>query len=148
MNWFECKVSYEKTTETGVPKKVSESYLVDALSFTEAEARITKEITPFVSIGEFTISNIKRAKIAEIFNSPEDVDDRYYKAKVLYITLDEKSGTEKKTPATMIVQAHSLEKAVNRLKEEMDKGMSTYEIASIADTTIIDIFPFENTIKE
>ncbi|MFC4665981.1 DUF4494 domain-containing protein [Falsiporphyromonas endometrii] len=148
MNWFECKVSYEKTTETGVPKKVSESYLVDALSFTEAEARITKEITPFVSIGEFTISNIKRAKIAEIFESTDEMDDRYYKAKVLFITLDEKSGTEKKSPANMIVHAGSLEGAVARLREEMDKGMATYEIAAISDTTIMDIFPFENTIKE
>ncbi|MDY6122529.1 MAG: DUF4494 domain-containing protein [Porphyromonas sp.] len=148
MNWFECKVSYEKTTDTGLVKKVSESYLVDALSFTEAEARIIKEITPFVSMGEFNVNNIKRAKIAELFSSSAEEDDRYYRAKVLYITLDEKTATEKKTPATMIVQAASLDRAVAKLIEEMNRGMATYEIASIADTNILDVYPFESNLKE
>lgn len=148
MNWFECKVSYEKTADTGLTKKVVESYLVDALSFTEAEARIIKEVTPFVSMGEFNVNNIKRAKIAELFTSANETEDRYYRAKVLYITLDEKTATEKKTPATMVVQASSLETAVKRLIEEMNKGMATYEIASITDTNIIDIYPFEGNLKE
>lgn len=93
MNWFECKVSYEKAMEGGMQKKVTEPYLVDAMSFTEAEARIIEEIRPYIS-GEFTVADIKRARLSEIFYNPQG--DRYYKAKVCYITLDEKSGAEKK----------------------------------------------------
>ena len=97
-NWFECKVRYEKTGEDGLPKKVNEPYLVDALSFTEAEARIIEEIKPFVS-GEFTVSNIKRSRIAELFDNPSG--DKWYRAKVNFISLDEEKGVEKKTAVTM-----------------------------------------------
>lgn len=143
-SWFECKVSYEKMQETGSPKKITESYLVDAMSFTEAEERITKEITPFVTMGEFTVANIKRAKIAELFLDPAELADRFYRCKVLFVTLDEKSGMEKKSPATMLVNAASLEDAVKRLSEEMNKTLATYEIASVTDTPIMDIFPYES----
>ncbi|WP_329905281.1 DUF4494 domain-containing protein [Porphyromonas pogonae] len=142
-NWFECKVSYDKTQEAGSPKKVSESYLVDALSFTEAEERITKEITPFVSMGEFKIENIKRAKISEMFLNDEDQDDRYYRAKVLFVSFDEKKAVEKKTPAMMIVKAASLNGAVKELIAQMEKSLATYEIAAVSDTNIMDIFPYE-----
>lgn len=64
--WFECKIRYEKTMDNGMNKKVTEPYLVDALSFTEAEARIIEEMTPFIS-GEFTVSDIKRANYSELF---------------------------------------------------------------------------------
>ena len=91
-NWFECKVSFEKIMENGAQKKVTEPYLVDALSFTEAEARIIEEIRPFVS-GEFTVTDIKRARLSELFFNENG--DRFYKIKVYFITLDEKSGAEK-----------------------------------------------------
>lgn len=104
-NWFECKVSYEKMMENGLQKKVTEPYLVDALSFSEAEARIQEEIKPYIS-GEFTIADIKRAKLSELFFN--DDGDRFFKAKVCFITLDEKSGTEKKTAVQMLAQASSL----------------------------------------
>lgn len=104
-NWFECKVSFEKVLENGMQKKVTEPYLVDALSFTEAEARIIEEITPFIS-GEFTIKDIKRAKLQEIFFNENG--DRFYKAKVNFITLDEKYGAEKKTAAYMLMQASNI----------------------------------------
>ncbi len=142
-SWFECKVSYEKLTEGGSPKKITESYLVDALSFTEAEERIIREMQPFVSIGELNVSNIKRAKIAELFPDPSELADRYFRCKVLFVTLDEKSGVEKKAPATMIVKAATLPDAVKKLSTEMDKTLATYEIASVADTTIMDVFPYE-----
>ena len=138
MNWFECKVSYEKL-EGGAPKKASESYLVDALSFTEAEARIIEELRPVIS-GEFTISNIKRARIAELFFNENG--DRYYKFKVLYITLDEKSGIEKKQAVQMLAQACDIKEAIAVLEERMKGAMSDYEIASVSDTPIMDIFPF------
>ena len=91
-NWFECKVSFEKIMENGAQKKVTEPYLVDALSFTEAEARIIEEIRPFVS-GEFTVTDIKRARLSELFFNENG--DRFYKIKVYFITLDEKSGAER-----------------------------------------------------
>ena len=93
-NWFECKIRYEKVAENGMNKKVTEPYLVDALSFTEAESRIIEEITPFIS-GEFTVSDIKRANYSELFFCEDDEADKWYKCKLYFITLDEKSGAEK-----------------------------------------------------
>ncbi|MBF1273894.1 MAG: DUF4494 domain-containing protein [Porphyromonadaceae bacterium] len=141
--WFECKVSYERQADSMGMKKVSESYLVDALSFTEAEKRIIKEIRPFVSVGELEVVNIRRARIAELFLNEEAEDDRYFRAKVNFITVDEKSGSEKKTSATMIVKSDSLPNAVTELKAQLDSQMASYEIASVTDTQILDVFQYE-----
>ena len=136
--WFECKVSYERQADSMGMKKVSESYLVDALSFTEAEKRIIKEVRPFVSV-----VNIRRARIAELFLNDEAEDDRYFRAKVNFITVDEKSGSEKKTSATMIVKSDSLPNAVTELKAQLDSQMASYEIAAVTDTQILDVFQYE-----
>ena len=141
--WFECKVSYERQADSMGMKKVSESYLVDALSFTEAEKRIIKEIRPFVSVGELEVVNIRRARIAELFLNEEAEDDRYFRAKVNFITVDEKSGSEKKTSATMIVKSDSLPNAVTELKAQLDSQMASYEIAAVTDTQILDVFHSE-----
>ena len=141
--WFECKVSYERQADSMGMKKVSESYLVDALSFTEAEERIIKEVRPFVSVGELDVVNIRRARIAELFLNDEAEDDRYFRAKVNFITVDEKSGSEKKTSATMIVKSDSLPNAVTELKAQLDSQMASYEIASVTDTQILDVFQYE-----
>ena len=141
--WFECKVSYERQADSMGMKKVSESYLVDALSFTEAEKRIIKEVSPFVSVGELEVVNIRRARIAELFLNDEAEDDRYFRAKVNFITVDEKSGSEKKTSATMIVKSDSLPNAVTELKAQLDSQMASYEIASVTDTQILDVFQYE-----
>ncbi|MBF1413067.1 MAG: DUF4494 domain-containing protein [Porphyromonas sp.] len=141
--WFECKVSYERQADSMGMKKVSESYLVDALSFTEAEKRIIKEVRPFVSVGELEVVNIRRARIAELFLNEEAEDDRYFRAKVNFITVDEKSGSEKKTSATMIVKSDSLPNAVTELKAQLDSQMASYEIASVTDTQILDVFQYE-----
>ncbi|MBF1289640.1 MAG: DUF4494 domain-containing protein [Porphyromonadaceae bacterium] len=141
--WFECKVSYERQADSMGMKKVSESYLVDALSFTEAEKRIIKEIRPFVSVGELEVVNIRRARIAELFLNEEAEDDRYFRAKVNFITVDEKSGSEKKTSATMIVKSDSLPNAVTELKAQLDSQMASYEIAAVTDTQILDVFQYE-----
>jgi len=135
--WFECKVSYERQADSMGMKKVSESYLVDALSFTEAEKRIIKEIRPFVSVGELEVVNIRRARIAELFLNEEAEDDRYFRAKVNFITVDEKSGSEKKTSATMIVKSDSLPNAVTELKAQLDSQMASYEIAAVTDTQLL-----------
>ena len=101
--WFIAKIRYEKTMENGMQKKVTESYLVDALSFTEAEARIVEEMTPFIQ-GEFMVTDLKRGNISELFSSEADKDDRWYKIKVAFATLDEKSGKERKSYSYMLVQ--------------------------------------------
>ena len=139
--WFECKIRYEKTMENGMNKKVTEPYLVDALSFTEAEARIIEEMTPFIS-GEFTVSDIKRANYSELFPSEEEAADRWFKCKLVFITLDEKSGAEKKTSTQVLVQAADLRDAVKKLDEGMKGTMVDYQIASVAETAIMDVYPY------
>jgi len=139
MNWFECKVSYDKMTEGGMPKHVTEPYLVDAITFSDAEARIVKEIRPYIS-GEFVVTDIKRARIAEIFFN--ESGDRYYRVKVQFITLDEKSGAEKRTSANMLAQACDIAEALDVFNAGMKGTMSDYVIASITETAIMDIFRF------
>ena len=126
-NWFECKVSYEKMLENGMQKKVTEPYLVDALSFTEAEARIIEEIRPFIT-GEFTVTDIKRARLSELFFNENG--DRFYKIKVYFITLDEKSGAEKKTAAQMLAQATTLKEAIAVLEDGMKGTLADYTIGN------------------
>lgn len=139
-NWFQCNVRYEKTMENGMLQKVTEPYLVDALSFTEAEARFIKEVTPYIT-GEFTVSDIKRAKISEIFE--DETGDRWFKAKVQFVHLDEKSGAEKKVTCFMMIQACDLREAVTNLDKGMKGTMADYVIASVAETPIMDIFHFD-----
>lgn len=138
-NWFLSKVSFEKVMENGMQKKVTEQYLVDALSFTEAEARSIEEVRPFIS-GEFTLEDVTRKRISEIFFNENG--DRFYQAKVYFITLDEKSGSEKKTKATMIVQASTFKEAYDNLTAGMKNTMADYIIGEISETAIVDIFPF------
>ena len=139
-NWFECKVSFEKMLENGMQKKVTEPYLVDALSFTEAESRIIEEIRPFIT-GEFTVTDIKRARISELFFNENG--DRYYKIKVYFITLDEKSGAEKKAAAHMMAQDSILKEESAVLEEGMKGTLSDYTIASVTETQLMDVFPFD-----
>ena len=136
-NWYECKVKFEKTLENGIQKKVTETYLVDAMSFTEAENRIIEEMTPYIS-GEFEVTAVKKNRISELFADPEG--DRWYRAKVMFVTLDEKSGTEKKSPSTMLVQAKDFQMAVKNLEDGMKGTMSDWEINTISETSILDVF--------
>ncbi|MDR0825007.1 MAG: DUF4494 domain-containing protein [Prevotella sp.] len=144
-NWFECKVSYEKMLENGMQKKVTEPYLVDALSFTEAEARIIEEIRPYIT-GEFTITDIKRAKLTELFFN--DNGDRFFKAKVMFISLDEKSGTEKKTAVQMLAQASDIKEALKVVDKGMEGTLADYTIAALTETTIMDVFPYSEDEKK
>ena len=138
-NWFECKVTYEKVLENGMMAKVTEPYLVDALSFTEAEARIIEEIRPYIS-GEFTVSGIRRARLSELFFNENG--DRFYRIKVAFITLDEKTGAEKRTNAAMLAQADTLKEAITVLEEGMKGTMADYVIMSVAETQIMDVYPY------
>lgn len=143
--WFETHVKYEKTMETGIPKKVDETYLVDAMSFTEAENRTIEEMTPFIS-GEFEVSAAKKARISELFY--DAVGDKWYRCKVCFITLDEKSGMEKRSYSNMLVQASDFQSAVSNLETGMKGTMSDWEIFSITETKIMDVFGVKASSEE
>ncbi len=140
--WFECKVKYVKTMENGLEKKVSEAYLVDALSFTEAEKRFLEEIRPFMS-GEFEVSDIKRVNYSEVFFNTAESADKWFKCKLSFITLDEKSGAEKKSNSYALVQAADLREAIKYLDEQMKGTIMDYQIAQVTETMIMDVYPYD-----
>lgn len=140
-NWIETKVSYEKVNDSGSLKKITESYLVDACSCTEAEARVTEEMTPYIS-GEFSVSAVSKSPITEIFY--DKTGDRWYKVKVAFITIDEKTGTEKYSNSYMMVQASSFEKALDNFLDGMKNTISDFEILSISETKVMDVFQYES----
>lgn len=146
-NWFECKVKTEKTLENGTQKKVTEPYLVDALNFTEAEARIIKEITPYCN-GQLEVVDIKRVKYSEMFTNESDSADKWYKVKVMFVTIDEKSQTEKKTASLILVQASDFQDAVDTFEKGMKGTLADFEINTIQETNILDVFPFDAEKKE
>lgn len=139
-NWFEAVIKYEKTAEEGKIVKATEKYLVDALSFTEAEARIIEEMKPFIS-GDFKVFHLKRAKVNELFWNENG--DKWFRAKVNFITLDEEKGVEKKTANYMMVQATDTTTADAFLRKGMQGSMADYEIESISETKILDIYEYE-----
>ena len=143
--WFECKIKIDKTTADGLIKTTTENYLVDALSFTEAEARITEEMRPYIS-GEFKVDSVKRVRVSEMFF--DETGDRWYKAKVNFVTLDEKKGVEKRTASYMYVQASEFSKALQNLMEGMKGTMSDFEVAAINETNLLDVFKEDLTGPE
>ncbi len=144
-NWFECRARYEKMLENGMQKKVTEPYLVDALSHTEAEARFIEEIKPYIN-GEFEVVGIKPAKINELFFNENG--DRFYRAKIYFISLDEKSGSEKRTATTMYAQASDIKEALAVIEKGMSGTLTDYVIGGINETSIMDVFPYSENNKE
>lgn len=142
MEWFECKVKYDKTGEEGIIKSTQEIYLVAALSFTEAEERILKEVEPYVS-GEMIVSDIKRARIASVIENIDTNADKWYKVKVGFITIDEKTEKEKITAQVNIVQATDLKNAIETLEKDFAGTLGDYKIISVNETKILDVFKFE-----
>lgn len=183
-NWFLCKIRYEKTMDDGLQKKVTEQYVVDALSFTEAEARIMEQMSQYIS-GEFEVVEIDRCVFKEIFfmdwankvldndaeklekamrkKSKEDFDkwdkesledkftntgSQYYKAKLHFITIDEKTEKEKKSVVNYLVEGCSLESARKNIDEVMGGTMIDYRIAAVSETNIMDVFEYVSSKKE
>ena len=144
--WFECKIAYEKVMEDGLQKRVIENYVVDALSFTEAEKRITEEMSSYIS-GEFEVRDMKIAPYKEIFFSDEEMADRWYKAKLQFITIDEKTEKEKRTPVIYLVQAGTVNGALKNIEEMMGGTMNDSVIASVTETTIMDVFEYGKDVK-
>lgn len=137
--WFKTKVKYQKTMEDGLGKVVSEAYVVDALSFTEAESAIIDEMSAYVS-GELKVSNLGKASYNEILFSDVDDDDKFYTCKLQFITIDEKSNKEKRSNVTYLVQAKSLARALRYVDEVMGKTMIDYDIVGLNETKIFDVF--------
>ena len=137
MNLFECKIRYDKQQENGMNKKVTEIYLFDSFSFTDAETSCIKELTPFISQG-FEVNAIKKTNYSELFENENG--DKYFKCKLNFITLDEKSGVEKKISNYMLVQANNVDEAKINLDNRMKGTMADYEVESISETKIMDVF--------
>lgn len=138
--WFTVKVKFDRQGEDGLITKVAEPFLVDAMSFTEAESRILKEVKLYATSGEIEIADIKKTKIAELFYNEEG--DKWYRCKINYLAVDENKGVEKKIAQTMMVQASDFKKAVDTLIERMRGTLGDYEIATVAETNILDVFGF------
>lgn len=136
--WIETKLRYDKVMENGAVKKVNEPYLVDALSFAEAEARIIEEMRPYID-GDFTVEAVKKAKIAEVFGS--DSASRWWKIRVAFITINERTGIEKRDLTDFLVAGEDLENALSTFKQNMKGTLADYEVTAITETAIIDIFP-------
>ena len=148
--WFECKIRYDRVMENGMNKRVTEPYLVDALSHAEAEERIIKELTPYIQ-GEFEVSSVRRANYSELFWNESPMADRWFKAKLAFITLDEKTGAEKKTHTNVLVQSPEFRQAVKDLDEGMRGSMADYVIVSMVETAIMDVYKYEapaDAVKE
>ena len=138
---------YERQMEDGIQKMVTETYVVDAFTFGEAEEAITKEMTAFVS-GEFNVKNITPANYGEIFFSDNANDDKWYKAKLTFITRDEKTGMDKRSNTNYLVQAGSFNAAVKNVEQVMGTTMVDYVIANIAETKIMDVYEHQAKTKK
>lgn len=137
--WYECKVKYRKTHETGESKVTTETYLLDAVSYTEAEARITEEMKTYTS-EEFMITNIKVANLSEVH--PFENSDRWFKSKVSLISYDDESGKEKKSNLYMLVQANDVKEAYENTEQALQETMGDYSIPAITESPILDVFPY------
>ena len=140
--WFECKIRYEKTMEDGLPKKVSEVYVVDALSFSEAEERIMEEMLPY-NLVDIEIVDVKIAPYREVFFSDNNLADQWFKAKLSFITIDERTDKEKRTSMMYLVNAGNISSAINNIDEVMSGTMIDYATTSISATKIFDVFEYK-----
>ncbi len=139
VTWYECKVKYKKTHESGEQKVTTDTYLLDAVSYTEAEARITEEMKIFTT-EDFRIMNIKVANFSEVH--PFENSDRWFKSKVSLTAIDEESGKEKKTNIYLLVQANDVKEAFENSTKAMADTMGDYTIPSITESPILDVFPY------
>ena len=137
--WYECKVKYRKTHETGEQKVSTDTYLLDAVSYTEAESRLIEEMKAYTN-EDFRIMNIKVANFAEVH--PFENSDRWFKSKVSLIALDEESGKEKKTNIYLLVQANDVKEAFENTEKAMAETMGDYSIPAIIESPILDVFPY------
>jgi len=137
--WFESKVQYIKADESGKERKVSENYLLDAVSFTDAETRMVGQMQTIVK-GDFAITDIRKSKIAEVFTY--ESGEWWFKASINLVTIDEETGREKKARINYLIMADDIQEAVKRLDESLGYLVIPYIITSVAFSTIVDVFPY------
>lgn len=138
MSYFIAVVKYDKIRENGAVRRVSEQYLCNALSCTEAEAIVTENLRPYIS-GDFLTTSVKASKITDVIG---DTDcGRFYLAKVAFITVDERTAAEKRTVVPQLIGADNFNNAYNDLRHEIDKSVADIEIVSLAETQIKDYYP-------
>lgn len=137
--WFECKVKYTKVTESGKEQTVTESFLLDAVSFTDAETRITRQMREIVK-GEFSVTDIRKSRIAEVF--PYENGEWWFKATINLVTIDEEAGKEKKLRTQYLIMADDIQEALTRLDESLAFMVIPYVVSSLAVSTIVDVFPY------
>lgn len=140
--WFECKIRYEKIMEDGLPKKINDVYVVDALSFSEAEERIIEEMSSYIS-GDIEIVDVKIAPYREIFFADDNLADQWFKAKLSFITIDERTDKEKRTSMMYLVNAGNISSAINNIDKVMSGTMIDYVTTSISATKIFDVFEYK-----
>lgn len=139
--WFTVKVKFDSQGENGLITPVTEAFLIDALSYAEAEKRILEEVRPYATSNEIEIKDIRKAKIAELFCN--EGGDKWYRCKINYIIIDEDKGIEKKAPQIMMVQASKFKDAVDTLIERMKSALGDYEIDTVSETKILDVFFYQ-----
>lgn len=142
-SWFETKIKYQKCMEDGSEKVVTESYIVEALSCTEAEASIIKEMALY-SHGETKVPSTKKANFNEIFFSDKYDDDKWFSAKLQFITIDEKTDKEKRSNVNYLVQAKSLARALRYVDEVMGKTMIDYDVVGLNETKLMDVLEYKS----
>jgi hypothetical protein len=138
--WFECKVKYTKRLDSGKEQTVTENFLLDAVSFTDAETRIIRQMQQMVK-GEFTVTDIKKSKIGEVF--PYDSGEWWFKATLSLVTIDESAGKEKKLRTMYLIMADDIKQALDRLDESLSYLVIPYVVTSLAVSNIADVFPYE-----
>jgi hypothetical protein len=149
-NWFLGKIRYQQPIDDSnvgtrneefiKQKTVTEAYLVDAVSYTEAEARLYQEIA--ANTPDFEITNISRMQLADVFFNEEDGGETWYKVKAMYILEDEKTGKQKKTPSNMLINAQNPKQAYERVEYSLKTSLDPFEITDVNTTKILDVFPF------
>lgn len=145
MKLFECGIRYNKTLENGQEKKVTELYIVDALSFSEAEQRIIKEMSAY---GEFEVVSEKITNYSELVRSNDTEADLWYKVKINLITLDEMTAKEKKTPLYLLVQAKNIDDARRLTNEHMKDSVADWNCEAVSETKIMDVFVYGEESKK
>ncbi len=142
--WFECKVKYLKVDDNGKERMVTENFLLDAVSFTDAETRIIAMLQTMVR-GEFTVTDIRKSKVAEVF--PYEVGEWWYRCTINLVAIDEEAGREKKLRTTYLVQADDIREALDRLEESLSFLIVPYVISAMAVSTIADVFPYQPGVR-
>lgn len=142
MAYFEVKARYQKTTESGMKKTVTEPYIVDAVSVTEAEARLVEEIKDYCT--DIYVTDVRKRNIAEVFQINETEDDHWYQIKAIFVSFNENTGVEKRTPSIYLIQAKDFATAHRRFTELMKGTVSDYEIHTITETQIVEIYLYGN----